>query len=382
MNLKKIIILSSVCLSYLFGDATISSYNCGGLKDHYDYLRAVAMHKVSNERYNVEPTLMAEYARIQELYLKILFSKDPKEQALLLETWKERNYEALYKELTASPKEQGSVNAKWYEFVNQVITPYNIRPVEIYDEEVNEMLYNHLLDLTKGQDITLSKESSLNEWLDITRTIMAERIFKHELKYDIIALQEADYLKPTMFPEHFETYIPSQKSSVNGFAWNSKKFEFVRELAFLNKKAVIIELLDKESGDIVAIASAHLTGCNPFKDENGDSVTGNNELEEILQHLEGSEAAIKILAMDSNVTAKHPRMELLRDKGYSIDFNNYLEGTCTSPHQVIDTRIDWIAIKSSKTKVGIENIPVLGVHLNSPQSNMSDHTPIAAKVSY
>jgi hypothetical protein len=382
MKIKKILIIPILGLSSLFADATVSSYNCGGLKDHYDYLRAVAMQKVASERYNEESSEMAEYERIQSLYLKILFSTDSSELAAALSLWKENNYDNLYEKLTTSPKEAGSINAKWFECVDNAITPYNVRPIVINDSEINEILHNHLLDLTKGQNITLSDENSLNDWLDITRKIMAERIFKHQLKYDIIALQEADYLTPSMFPDHFEVYIPDQQYSVNGLAWNRNKFSFIKELGSIKSKGIVVELLDNESGEIVAIASGHLSGCNPFNIEGQDSEKGDGELHKLLDYLEESAATIKIIAMDSNVTAKHPRMEILKNRGYSLDYKNYLDGTCTSPHQVINTRIDWIAVKLTQKDALIENIPVLGVHLNSAQTNISDHRPIAAKIIY
>ena len=69
-------------------------------------------------------------------------------------------------------------------------------------------------------------------------------------------------------------------------------------------------------------------------------------------------------------------------KNKAQDFNNYLDGSCSSPYQVINTRIDWIAVKSIDKSARIQNIPVLGVHLNSPETNISDHRPIAAKIIY
>ena len=60
-----------------------------------------------------------------------------------------------------------------------------------------------------------------------------------------------------------------------------------------------------------------------------------------------------------------------------------MEPTCTNPYQVLNTRIDWIALKSPNAKaVSVTNIPVLSVGLNNIQTNISDHRPIAAKIAY
>lgn len=145
---------------------------------------------------------------------------------------------------------------------------------------------------------------------------------------------------------------------------------------------------DIESGQIIAVASGHLSGCNPFQVEinertgKPDSAKGDRELQQIIEILKKSEADVKVIAIDSNVTAAHPRLSLLKDAGYSLDYQNYLEPTCTNPYQAISTRIDWIAVKSSDMPTTVHNIPVLGVSLNSPQTNISDHKPVAAKLSY
>jgi len=78
----------------------------------------------------------------------------------------------------------------------------------------------------------------------------------------------------------------------------------------------------------------------------------------------------------------NPRLSLLRDADYTLDYENALDATCTNPWQVLNTRIDWIAIKSFSDDALISNIPVLGVGLNSLQTNISDHKPIAAQITW
>ncbi len=83
--------------------------------------------------------------------------------------------------------------------------------------------------------------------------------------------------------------------------------------------------------------------------------------------------------MDSNVTATHPRLQLLKQAGYTLDADRFLEPTCTNPAVLLNTRLDWIAVKT-ESPMAVHNIPVLNVGLNSPQTNISDHKPIASRV--
>lgn len=391
--MKKIIFVLSVSLIFLRSslfatEFTVSSFNCGGLSDHYDYIRAVCMHKLVQERYNVEPEEMAQLERIQKVALKILFFSNPVELEEARKEWESGKYSEIFTKLTAHPDDFNSINKIWKEKSAAIVTSYKERPVVIFDEEIRKILQDHFTDLTKGQGITFRAENHVNDWLDVTRRVMAERIFAHELRYDIIALQEADYLDPSVFPSNYDVQFSNTKHSINGVAWNKEKFELVGVIGNIVDRGFAVELLDIESGQVIAVASGHLSGCNPFQmiiDENtgiSDSSKGDKELQEIIEALQSSKAEIKIIAMDSNVTAMHPRLSLLKEAGYGLDSQKYLDSTCTNPHQVINTRIDWIAVQSLDTPVKIHNIPVLGVGLNSPQTNISDHKPIAAKLFY
>lgn len=371
-----LIFLSSVLSASEF---TISTYNCGGLSEHYDYLRAACMQKVMQERYNAEPETMALNEEIQKLALKIRFSNDPQEKQYAQRQWDRKNYTQLFKHLSSSPLDPNSPNTTWNQKTEQSISSYRVRPVVISDEEVTHMLHDHCRDLSQ-------KEGSGLAHLTDVRATMAKRIFAHHLKYDIICLQEADYLHPSMFPENYATLFSDTSHSINGVAWNTKRFELVESLGNLMSRAYAIHLRDKESGKTVLVASGHITGCDPYcvhKDENGtlDSTKGDAELQAIVDLFKGHEADLKLIGMDSNVTSLHPRLNILKDGGYNLDYKHHLEPTCANPHQVLNTRIDWIALKAD-CPASVKNIPVLGVCLNSIQTNMSDHKPIAAKIVY
>jgi hypothetical protein len=361
---------------------TVSTYNCGSLSSHYDYLRGVSMQKLMQERHIAEPENMALNEKIQKLALKILFSSDSNELEAAQNEWNKKDYQKIFEHITAVPSQENSPNTKWNKRADEIITTYQIRPVIIHDSEVSAILTDHLRDLTN------KTKGDRNALLEEARGIMATRIFANHLKYDIICLQEADYLNESMFPEHYEVLFGSNSHSVNGIAWNKERFKQVETYGDIMGRGYAVKLQDKTSRKTVLVASGHLSGCNPYRVEHNakgvaDSSRGDNELATIIALLNANDADFKVIGMDSNVTSLHPRLNILKDSNYRIDYENYLEPTCTNPYQVLNTRIDWVAVQEGKSAVkSIVNIPVLGVGLNSMQTNISDHKPVAAKISY
>ena len=207
--------------------------------------------------------------------------------------------------------------------------------------------------------------------------------------YDIICLQEADYLDDSMFPPHYEVLFAQTEHSKNGVAWNQERFELVESLGNILGRAFAVHLLDKANGKTLLVASGHITGSNPYRIEKSpktgiaDSAKGDSEIQTIIELFDSLEADLKIIGMDSNVTPLHPRLNILKEADYRVDYENFIEPTCTNPYQVLNTRIDYIAVKSAhRDYASITNIPVSNVGLNSIQTNISDHKPIAARISY
>lgn len=197
MNYISILVLCLFC-TVTAGEFTVCSYNCGRLPDHYDYLRAITMEKLMQERYLAEPELMSQNEKIQQLALKIVFTENPKE--------KQRAERALKKyTLQTEPK--------WQQKADEMITSYKVRPVIIKDKEVNERLSEYV-------------KTNLTE----TRQAMAKSIFQYHLKFDIFCLQEADYLDSSLFPEKYEVLFSEQNHSLNAVAWNKNRFELVQNL--------------------------------------------------------------------------------------------------------------------------------------------------------
>lgn len=380
----------NICLSCLFlnisilsgAEFTIASYNCGGLSNHYDYLRAVSMEKLMQERYIAEPEYMALNEKIQKIALKILFSNDAIEKDLAQQEWDQKEYSKYFEFLTNAPTQSKSINKYWHDRAGSMITSYDVRPVIIHDEKVVQMIDDHLSDLNKKDG--LDRQEQLQE----VRKIMAMRIFANHLNYDVLCLQEADYLDSSMFPKTYEVLFADSDHSKNGIAWNKERFELVSPIGDILKSAFAVQLRDKETGKIVLIASGHLTGCNPYRIEKNpktdlpDSAKGDRQLQAIVDLFDAEEADLRIIGMDSNVTSLHPRLDILKNFEYQIDYENYLEPTCTNPYQVLNTRIDWICVQSNLDEVSIVNIPVLSIGLNNMTTNISDHKPIAAKINY
>lgn len=362
--------------SLLFSNEfTISTYNCGGLSNHYDYLRAVTMQKLMQERYNTEPEVMSQNEEIQKLALKILFSP---QSAPAQKEWEEKNYSSILHHLTGSPIED-SMHAVWNQKSQEMITSYKVRPVTILDDEVQQLLENHV------KDLALDKEAKWEDQIKQARAVMATRIFYHHMKYDILCLQEADYLEPRMFPSHLEVILSDSTHSKNGIAWNKDRFELVENVGDILGRAYVVKLVEKETGKTVLVASGHITGCNPYRleENNGaDSAKGDAELQAVVDLLEEKNADFMLMGMDSNVTSLHPRLKIIKNANYRMDFENFLEASCSNPNLILNTRIDWIVLKTIHDQATITNIPVLGVGLNSVQTNMSDHKPVAAKVKF
>ncbi|MCH9621556.1 MAG: hypothetical protein S4CHLAM20_09780 [Chlamydiia bacterium] len=365
---------------------TIASYNCGGLSDHYDYLRAVAMGIVTKERFAKNPEIFAQFDKIQNTALKIIFSNDEKDAAV--EEWVRNKYTPLLMNITSNPLSNESINHLWNEKANRIITPYNIRPIVIKDSHVYELLQSHMKNLIKSNLIDEEAPRTPKQTLNLltkAREAMAKRIFREHLKYDIIALQEADYLTTESLPDKYDTLYSNSKHSLNGVAWDKTRFSLVKDTVQDLSGAFIVNLFDNQTKKTISVASAHLTGCNPFLEEFNsetnisDAAKGNEQLHMTIKALNNTFADIKIIAMDSNVCATHPRLNILKENDFYLDYNSHLEATCTSPWQILNTRIDWIAIKSENQET-IQNLPIKSIELNSHSSNMSDHKPIASQI--
>lgn len=357
-------------------DFTVCSYNCGGLSSHYDYLRTAAMQNIMQKRHVAEPKEMELNDTIQKVFLKILFAPEGEEKEAALTEWYQKEYQRKILALAAFPTEKDSPNKKWRDLVEMTITAYKERPVQIYDPEVQAMLDDHLKDISGDKSVKK------------TRQIMAKRIFARELKFDIICLQEADYLDSAIFPSHYEVMFSDESHSKNGIAFNSKRFVVHAEIGDYSR-FYALQLRERESGKIFLVVSGHLTGCNPYYVNvnlagTPDSLKGDDELNSGILHFERYPSTdCIIIGMDSNVTSLHPRMGILREENYQLDYENHLDPSCANPHQVLNTRIDWIVVKPmEKLETTITNIPVLNVHLNCIQTNISDHKPVAARISF
>lgn len=379
---KYLILFLSISFSLTSSEFTVASYNCGGLSDHYDYLRAASMQKLMQERYTAEPAQMALNENIQKLALKILFAADPQEKLLAEQEWELKDYQLLFEKITSVPKDLSSPNYLWHQKAEGMITSYKERPIVISDASLLRELHDHCMDLTR------SSSFDTLPLLEV-RSLMAKRIFANHLSFDIICLQEANYLDNTLFPDNYAVQFSETPGLKSGVAWNSERFELIESLGSPENRGLVVKLRDKESGKSILVASGHITGCNPFCVELDpvtgapDSAKGDTELQAIVDLFQNTQADLKLIGMDSNVTSLHPRLNILKKAGYQIDYENFIEATCTNPYQVLNTRIDWIAIKGTNLEKGsITNIPVLSVGLNHLQTNISDHKPIAARISY
>lgn len=375
----------SVLSSLPAAEFTISSYNCGGLSNHYDYLHAVSMQKLMQERYIAEPENMARHERMEQLSLKIAFSNDPEEVLAAKQEWARKGYDDLVNHLSENPSDDSSPHYAWNQKIDQIITSYKIRPIIIHDTQVRGMLVAHIKNLYRRVKprqplhpllTNLKRIDRLKE----VRAKMAKTAFNYYMQHDIICLQEAAYLDAAMFPEHY-TVLISDNANKTGIAWNHERFELIEDLGDVLGRALVVKLRDKENDQTVLVASGHLTGCNPYVVQNEDSTKGDDELKAMIERLNEEEVDFMLIGMDSNVTSLHPRLSQLKEAGYQIDCDNHIQPTCANSGFILNTRLDWLALKTERN-ASITNIPVLSIGLNSLETNMSDHKPIAAKVVY
>lgn len=382
MYIKSLLIfLISLCCSIHSAEFSISSYNGGGLSEHYDYIRAGSMQKLMQERYSAESEAMERIEKVQGIALKILFAKDPGEQKLAADTWENEGFKAFYEYITTDPADPQSPNAFWQQKSQEMVTPYNVRPIELYDLEVKQSLEKTAKDLADRVGIFVDS-SNFNALLSEGRNILTRNTLQNHLKHDIICLQEASYLDSSMFAENYKVLF-ADSLAVGGIAWNDNRFQLLENIGDLAEKGFAIKLLDRETGEVILATTCHLTGCNPFFSVDSDSLKGDSELKAILKILDAISADIKLIGMDANVSSTHPRLKLLKKYGYQLDTTSPLEMTCTNPYLILNTRLDWIAVKSNPhTSVKITNIPIPAVELNNIQNNASDHKPIAALIDY
>lgn len=359
-------------MEYSNVDFTCASYNMGGLSEHYDYLHSASMEQLMQERYQAEPANMATVEKIQSIAARRFLSVTDREKQAAEQEWEKGGFEQLSQKLTAPPTVSDSVNSLWYAKDQAMISDYKTRPAEIKDPKVAKVL---------REDLGGTSEETILH----ARQDMFAKIFHRHLMQDILCLQETEYLDANMLPSHLELLKNSRKNP-DAIAWNKSRFVLVEVIGSLAQdRAFAVKLKDKATEKTILVASGHLTGCDPFKVQemaNGklDSTKGDEELKTIIGKLKECDADYRIIGMDANVTALHPRLRALKENGYRLDVENFMEPTCSNPYVVLNTRLDWLAVEGKD--VSITNIPLLSVGLNNHLTNPSDHKPIAAEISY
>lgn len=350
---------------------TFSSYNLGCLRDHYDYMINARMSILIGERLSLEPMEMALIETIQEVACRRFLSKDSVIRQNAERQWCEFGYEEKLEKLFLPPGSEGSIHQKWYERSQAMMSDFKTFPIEINDSRITEIV--------KKQAGGLGFDDILAE-----RQRLYQKIVRDTLGTDILCFQEADYMPGDLLPFGYASIASNRGKMIQRIAWNTSRFELVQNIGDIAKeKGLVVILRDKTTAKTVAVAAAHLQGCNPFQrvfDLNGipDSKKGDEQLLLVIQALDQTKADVQIIGMDANVTALHPRLKILLDKGYELDGEHFFETTCSSPYFICNTRLDWIAAKGAS----IINVPVKSVNLNSLCTNPSDHKPIAAKVHY
>lgn len=352
-------------------DFTFGSYNLGCLRDHYDYMIAARMSVLMRDRYRKEPLEMDLIEKVQQVAARKFLESDSVKKDLATREWDELGYQALIEKITVPPGNEGSIHQVWYDRSNAMMSDFRTFPIRIEDVRIK--------DAVIAQVGSLEPQAILFE-----RQRLYQKIITEALGTDIVCFQEADYMPVSMLPNGYQSVQSNRNKSIQRIAWKASRFELIQNLGDIaSDKGLAVLLRDKTTQKTVAVATAHLQGCNPFQrvyDQEGksDSIKGDEQLSAVIQTIDRTGADVQIVGMDSNVTAMHPRLQMLRTAGFEFDGDHYIEPTCPSPYFICNTRLDWIAAKGAS----LVNMPVMNVDLNNLSTNPSDHKPIAARVHY
>jgi hypothetical protein len=385
---------------------TVCSFNCGG--QPLDWPRTAVMEKLMTQRYSLEKNSMSINDKVQKAALFFFnFS---------LSTITPLDWNNAFTQLHESALDWHNVfeefrgtSLYWRKRLINSITPLETIPVKIIDPDIASSFQKIIEDLRPEKTKHLPKEGKCLETLNQhkrvrlspeekeilekrkkereileARETLAKKIFS-KLNYDILCLQEGQYLKSSMFSEKF--HVLSSPGCVKlGIAWNKERFDLEEMIYDVCDRAFAVQLYDVQDGKRILIVSAHLKGCDPFSSvvENAgyDSQKGDYELFQIINFFNQRPADINIIGMDSNVTALHHRLGFLWNEGFQLDAENHLYPTCTNPQLMLNTRIDWIAMRiNNGLQANITNLKIKKIGLNDPKTNISDHRPIAARIS-
>lgn len=368
----------------------VISYNCDCLSNNYAYLRSIVLgelikkrKEINNVNENTNDMIINE--EIQKLALKAKFDKD--QQSLSSYEQYLKNNEKLIEQLSS---EDGSI--EWINELNKSMTLFKDRKVnvDILDNSIKQKFKNETKINEKNKANIVS-----NDVMKFRKINFKELFCKKLCPYDIMCLQEADYIEPSMFPKNYNGVFSKASVDKKAIVWDKNRYlciEVTDEL-IINKKNekenvyFAVQLIDKYFHIRLLVISGHFAGCNPYQpiytDGKMDSNRGDINCQQTIKFANDKSSKysidITIIGMDTNVTAMHPRMDIIANEDYKIDTTNW-EATSTNPVQIVDTRIDHIAMKSKYSTMKIKNIPINSVLLNDA-FNPSDHKPIEVIIS-
>ncbi len=252
-------------------DFTVSSYNIGGRlgsgNNHYDYWAAASIGKVVGERYLRESRNMGFLENVQKIALKILFSLDPKELLDANHLWLSNDCQDRLGHFIGSRNKLNQAASRAYRAIIGAYKGSN-EPIIITDRDLERKVEEHL----QREHSRMSLMAPPMDLHEICKS-MVRTIFRNSLRQDIICIQEATWIDHEIFslsnyssiftnPSDLEG--PSTQVSKIGIAWNADRFEFVKTIESVTKRALAIQLRDKSNGKVISVASAHISGCNPF----------------------------------------------------------------------------------------------------------------------
>jgi len=183
-------------------------------------------------------------------------------------------------------------------------------------------------------------------------------------------------------------------------AWDKERFEIVSNTdpTRADGKAsrsneipntyTLVELRDKQTNQVIRVASAHIPSCHPMPEKNQagkydeDVVEADAHVDHLVKEMERldkiSKADALILGMDANSASSYTRrFKALNDSKFISDGQNTV--TNFSKHAQTKLKIDYVFAKGlthalTLIKPNSEDIPLL--EIDNPKQNPSDHRPV------
>jgi hypothetical protein len=261
------------------------------------------------------------------------------------------------------------------------------------DYDFAKMVILHTNDKLKDNFLNATK-SALNQTGQDFRDFLIRKFISKE-NPNILALQEVhdgftkvndssnrERIVKWLNPEKYEYYKGNNPDSI--VAWDKNRFEKVD--AHEGIGFTVVFLKDRTTGNIIPVASAHITGADDPVNPANDAEEGNNQVQNMMEEINAINESFHtkhgLVGMDANVVASYtPRFEPLTNLHYKADaqqeptIKHFQRGEPRRkiPDTITALKIDHIFQRGFKK---LNSPETSHIELRNPELNPSDHNYI------